>query len=155
MQWLREVARRSPGLFTEIGLGCYIDPRQTGGKITASARDDLVFVREIEGKEYLFYPTFPIDVAIVRGTTADTYGNIAMEKEPFVSSVLPLAMAARAGGGKVIAQVERIVPRGSLPAGQVWIPGCLVDAVVADANQVMGSGCAYLPEASRRNHGGR
>ena len=153
MQWLREVARHSPGLFTEIGIGCYIDPRQTGGKITATARNDLVFVREIAGKEYLYYPTFPIDIAIVRGTTADTYGNIAMEKEPFVSSVLPLAMAAMASGGKVIAQVERIVPRGSLPAGQVWIPGCLVDAVVADPGQVMGSGCAYLPEASGETKG--
>ena len=153
MQWLREVARKSPGLFTEIGIGCYIDPRQTGGKITASATEDLVFVREIDGKEYLYYPTFPIDVAIVRGTTADTYGNIAMEKEPFVSSVLPLAMAAKAAGGKVIAQVERVVPRGELPAGQVWIPGCLVDAVVADPAQVMGSGCAYLPEASGETRG--
>ena len=27
MHWLREVARRSPGYMTEIGLGCYIDPR--------------------------------------------------------------------------------------------------------------------------------
>ena len=148
MQFLREVTRKSPGLFTEVGLGCYIHPRQTGGRINAAAKEELVFLREIEGKDYLFYPVFPIDVAIVRGSTADTYGNISMEKEPVYSSVLPLAMAAKSSGGKVIAQVERVVKRGSLHAQSVLIPGCLVDAVVVDPQQTMGSGCSYMPEAS-------
>ena len=148
MQWLREVARKSPGLFTDIGLDCYIDPRHSGGKINAAAKEDLVFRQEINGKDYLFYPTFPIDIAIIRGTTADSYGNITMEKEPFLSSVLPLAMAAKASGGKVIAQVQRVVDRHQLPAQLVRIPGCLIDAIVVDPNQVMGSECTYMPEAS-------
>jgi propionate CoA-transferase len=148
MQWLREVARKSPGLFTEIGIGCYIDPRQTGGKINAAAKEDLVFVREIDGKEFLFYPTFPIHTAIIRGTTADSYGNVTLEKEPFLSSVLPLAMAAKSSGGKVIVQVERVAQRGSLDPQLVRIPGCLIDAIVVDPKQVMGSECSYLPEAS-------
>jgi len=147
-QWLREVARRGPGLFTEIGLGCYVDPRENGGKVNDSAKDDLVFVREVEGKEYLFYPTFPLDIAIVRGTTADTFGNVTMEKEPFLSAVLPLAMAVKACGGKVIVQVERVAERGSLPAQMVKIPGSLIDAIVVDDKQVMGSECHYIPEAS-------
>src|SRR5580700_11349177 len=42
MHWLREVARRSPGYMTEIGLGCYIDPDQTGGRLTACATENLV-----------------------------------------------------------------------------------------------------------------
>lgn len=148
MQWLREVARKSPGLFTTIGIDCYIDPRHTGGKVNAAAKEDLVFVREVEGKEYLFYPTFPIDIAIIRGTTADSYGNVTMEKEPFLSSVLPLAMAAKSSGGKVIVQVERVAERGELNPQLVRIPGCLVDAIVVDPDQVMGSECAYMPEAS-------
>lgn len=148
MQFLREVARKSPGLFTEIGLGCYIDPRHTGGKINDAAIEDLVFVHEIDGKEYLFYPSFSIDIAIIRGTTADTYGNVSMEKEPFLSSVLPMAMAAKASGGKVIVQVERVVNRGSLDPQLVRVPGCLIDAIVVDQNQVMGSECHYMPEAS-------
>jgi propionate CoA-transferase len=148
MQWLREVARKGPGLFTEIGIGCYIDPRQSGGKLNEAAKEDLVFVREVEGKEYLFYPTFPIDVAVVRGTTSDTFGNLTMEKEPFLSSVLPLAMAAKSSGGRVIAQVERIVERGSLTPQMVRVPGCLVDAIVVDPHQVMGSECHYMPQAS-------
>lgn len=147
-QWLREVARRGPGLFTEIGLGCYIDPRHNGGKVNDAAKDDLVFVRMVEGKEYLFYPTFPIDIAIVRGTTADTFGNVTMEKEPFFSAVLPLALAAKACGGKVIVQVERVAERGSLQPQMVRIPGSLIDAIVVDGNQVMGSECHYLPQAS-------
>jgi len=148
MQWLREVARKSPGLFTEIGLGCYIDPRNEGGKVNDAAKDDLVFIREVEGKEYLFYPTFPINTCIIRGTTADSYGNVTMEKEPFLSSVLPLAMATKSSGGKVIVQVERVVTRGSLNAQLVRVPGCLVDAIVVDPKQVMGSECTYMPEAS-------
>ena len=42
MHWLREVARRSPGYLTRIGLGSYIDPRQGGGKFTQRASEDLV-----------------------------------------------------------------------------------------------------------------
>jgi len=153
MQYLREVARRSPGLFTEIGLGCYIDPRHSGGKVNNAAKDDLVFVREIDGKEFLFYPSMPFHIAIIRGTTADTYGNVSMEKEPFLSSVIPMAMAAKASGGKVIVQVERVVQRGSLTPQMVRIPGCLVDAVVVDPDQVMGSGCHYMPEAAGETKG--
>ncbi|MGH9342159.1 MAG: CoA-transferase [Terriglobia bacterium] len=153
MQFLREVARKGPGLFTEIGLGCYIDPRQTGGKINEAAQEDLVFVRQIEGKEYLFYPTFPLHVAIIRGTTSDPYGNVTMEKEPFLSAVLPLAMAAKSSGGKVIVQVERTVARGSLHPQAVRVPGCLVDAIVVDPHQVMGTQCQYMPEACGETRG--
>ena len=42
MHWLREVARRSPGYLTEVGLGTYIDPVNGGGKFTERATEDLV-----------------------------------------------------------------------------------------------------------------
>ena len=85
---------------------------------------------EIDGKEYLFYKAFPIDVAIVRGTSADEKGNISIEKEGIALEFMALALAAKGSGGKVIVQVERVVQAGTLHPMTVKIPGVLVDAVV-------------------------
>jgi propionate CoA-transferase len=137
MHWLREVARRSPGYMTEIGLGCYIDPDQTGGRLTARATENLVEKIEFRGKPYLFYPTWRLDVAIIRAGEADEAGNLSFESEALMSSSLALALAAKACGGTVIAQVSRRVPRGARRAQSVRIPGALVDHVVLDQHQMM------------------
>ena len=137
MHWLREVARRSPGYLTEVGLGTYIDPRQEGGRLNEATIQDLVEVREFDGKEYLFYPSWKIDIALIRASSADEYGNLSFEDEPLVSAAVALALATKGSGGKVIAQVRRIVPRGQRPASEVRIPGALVDHVVVDADAPM------------------
>lgn len=36
---------------------------------------------EIDGEEFLFYPSHQIDVALLRGTSADLAGNVTMEHE--------------------------------------------------------------------------
>src|SRR3984885_7849120 len=92
MHWLREVARRSPGYMTEIGLGTYADPRQQGGKFSAIATDDLVELIQFRGKEYLFYPAWPLDIGFVRATAADDAGNLSYEDEPLLSSNMALAL---------------------------------------------------------------
>jgi propionate CoA-transferase len=126
----RDSAAGKPRTITSVGLGTFVDPRNGGGKINSKTKDDIVELIEFDGQEYLAYKTFPIHVAILRGTTADTDGNITMEKEALILESLAVATAARNAGGYVIVQVERIAERGTLKARDVKIPGVMVDCVV-------------------------
>ena len=107
------------------------------GRLTSRATENLVEKIEFRGKPYLFYPTWKLDVAIIRAGEADDVGNLSFESEALMSSSLALALAAKACGGTVIAQVSQRVSRGTRRAQSVRIPGALVDHIVLDAQQMM------------------
>jgi propionate CoA-transferase len=137
MHWLRDVGRRGPGYLTEVGLGTFIDPRQVGGRLNDRTTEQLVRIHEIDQKEYLFYPTWDLNIGLIRASAADEAGNLCFDEEPLHSAALAIALAVRACGGKVIAQVKRVVERGSLPAEQMRVPGALVDHIVIDTTAKM------------------
>ncbi|MBN1107088.1 MAG: acyl CoA:acetate/3-ketoacid CoA transferase [Deltaproteobacteria bacterium] len=126
----RDIAAHKPRTITTVGLGTFVDPRHGGGKINEITTDDIVELMDFDGKEYLAYRTMPVHVAILRGTTADTDGNITMEREALTLDSLSMAMAAKNSNGFVIVQVERIADRRTLKSRDVKIPGIMVDCVV-------------------------
>ena len=126
---LREIGAGRPGLITHIGLGTFADPRVDGGRCNARADEDLVEVVSFDGREYLRYRPMRIDYAIVRASEADRRGNLSLVREPADLDVYAVALAAHACGGKVFAQVGKLVERRTT-AARLWrVPGILVDAV--------------------------
>ena len=131
----REIAAKRPGLITKVGLKTFVDPRVEGAKLNARTKEDIVKVINFEGEEWLFYKSFPVDIALIRGTTADENGNLTMEHEGILTCALPLAQAAKTSGGIVIAQVENIAKANTLHPKDVRVPGILVDYIVVATSQ--------------------
>ena len=126
----RDIAAGRPATISQVGLETFVDPRQGGGRIHPEPGEAMVDLIEIAGQSCLAYRLFPIDIALLRGTTADEHGNVTMEHEALVLDNLAQAMAVRNSGGLVLVQVERIAAAHSLSPRQVVIPAPLVDAVV-------------------------
>jgi propionate CoA-transferase len=134
-------------LITSVGLDTYVDPRHTGGK-QGTASEDLVEVIELAGEEWLFFRAFPIDVAVIRGSTIDEDGNLTMDDEAVKGEMLAMAMAARNSGGVVIAQAKLVAAAKSLPARSVVVPGALIDMAYLDPDQTQTYATAHSPYLS-------
>ncbi|GAA2180051.1 acyl CoA:acetate/3-ketoacid CoA transferase [Brooklawnia cerclae] len=145
-QMQRAAAARQPGVLSDVGIGTFLDPRVEGGKMN-DVSPDLVRIMEVDGREWLFLPAIPVDVAIIRATTADPYGNLTFEHEAAVLGTLDTAYAAHNNGGVVIAQVERMSEE-HRPARIVHVPGALVDAIVVAPDQKQVAGITYDPALS-------
>jgi propionate CoA-transferase len=126
----RDAAAHRAGTLSKVGLGTFVDPRHGGGRINEATTEPLVRLMEIDDEEWLFYKAPTINVALIRGTTADPDGNVTMEREALLLDAQAAAMAAHNANGLVIVQVERIAAAGSLDPRQVVVPGVLVDCVV-------------------------
>ena len=99
------------------------------------------------GEEWLWYHPHKIDVAIIRGTTADEDGNVTMDGEIGTGEALAIAEAAKACGGIVIVQVKDVAAKNTLDPRDVKIPGVIVDYVVKadEADHMMTWDYAYNP----------
>jgi acyl CoA:acetate/3-ketoacid CoA transferase len=144
-QLLRETAAGRPGLLTRTGLGTFCDPRIDGGRLNARTTEQLVRTMDIDGEEFLFYPSPRFDVGFIRATTADEKGNLTLEQEAAKLGVLAAATAVRNSGGIVIAQVKRVAQAGTLRAKDVVVPAHLVDYVVVHPGQQQTATTAYEP----------
>ena len=144
----REAAARRPGVLTRVGWDTVVDPAHRGGKMNEVTREDIVTRVEFAGEDWLFYKSIPVDVAIIRGTTADENGNLSMEHEGAYLGLVDQALAARNNGGIVIAQVKRVTPAGALPPQTIRLPGALVDHIVLDPQQMQTTQTPYEPAIS-------
>lgn len=129
-QLFRDIAAHRGGILTKVGLGTFVDPRNQGGKLNDVTTEDLVQLMTIDGEEWLYYKTFPINVAFLRGTTSDPTGNTTLEKEALTLDNLAIAMATKNSNGLVIVQTERIAESKTLNPRLVKIPRIMVDCVV-------------------------
>jgi len=136
-QLTRSIAAGAPALLTTTGLHTFVDPRQQGGKLNSSTTDDLVELVTVNHQESLAYKTFPIDVAIIRGTSLDKEGNLTMQEEVGTFGMLSSAQAARVNRGIVIAQVKRIDEKTHAKPVDVRVPGVFIDYVVEAPEQKM------------------
>jgi propionate CoA-transferase len=147
-QLMRDMAAGRPGLLTKTGLHTFVDPRQQGARQSARTPPDFVEVVQLAGEEWLFFKPVPVNVALLRGTTADEDGNVTMEEEAVLGEMLAMAQATRRAGGVVVVQVKRMARRDTLPAKQVKIPGILVDFVVVEPEQWQTYATYYDPSYS-------
>ncbi|MER2605047.1 MAG: CoA transferase subunit A [Siculibacillus sp.] len=103
-----------PAFFTATGVGT----------VVAEGKD----LREFDGRTYVMERGIVTDVALVKAWKADTSGNLVYRKTS--RNFNPMcAMAGRV----TIAEVEEIVPVGSIDPDQVHTPGIFVQRLVLNA----------------------
>jgi acyl CoA:acetate/3-ketoacid CoA transferase len=144
---LREIGAGRPGVITRVGLGTFVDPRISGGKLNSVSTEELVEVMVIDGQEYLRFKPIKIDYAFVLASEADAQGNLTVRHEPADLDLYAVCLAAHNSGGRVIAQVKRKASE-PFPPRQVRVPGVMVNATVEVPQQRQCAISAYDPTLS-------
>ncbi|MEW9049967.1 MAG: CoA transferase subunit A [Neobacillus sp.] len=101
-----------PAILTDIGVNNDL-----------VSKDKPCFI--LNGKEYLVETALTAEVSIVYAKKADPYGNLIYDKSARNTNPL-IAMA----GDVTIAEVEEIVPLGSLAPDEIITPGVFIDYVI-------------------------
>ena len=103
-----------PGFYTKTGVGTLV----------AEGKEH----RDFNGETYILETGLVSDLSIVKAEKADTQGNLVFNKTARNFNP-PMAMA-----GKVtVAEVEEIVPTGSLNPDEIHLPGIFVQRIVKGA----------------------
>jgi 3-oxoacid CoA-transferase len=127
------------------GIGGFYTPT-AAGTVIASGSD----TRLIDGKMQVFVPALRAHVAFLRAWVGDTAGNLVyrMTEQNFNK-----AMATAAD--LVIAEVEQIVPVGSLDPNQIHTPGSYVDYLVQAHTTLedLGSSASVATSAKKVSEG--
>jgi propionate CoA-transferase len=131
-QTLRAIGAGRKGYLTTVGIDTFADPRRDGGRLNQAAQEQLIDLVTFDGEEHLYYRSIPIDVALIRASTADTEGNLFCDAEGLTQGIQVQATAAHNSGGIVVAQVRRVVEPGTLHPALVEVPGVVVDFVVVN-----------------------
>lgn len=127
---IRAQAGGLPGALSKVGLDIFVDPNIDGPGINKISRDtSLVKHVKVDNEEFLYYKLPKINIALIKGTAADSKGNISFDDMYMSGDALSICQAVKANHGKVIVQVDRIVSTPSRPRNTI-IPGCMVDAIV-------------------------
>ncbi len=140
---VRAGAAGHPYYISDAGLNLFVDPKYKGYQLNAQSKQELVEEINIDGKRRLKYRTPRPDVALLKGSSADAFGNISWEDEPVLGDPLSIAQLTKRCGGKVIVQVKRKLETSRRPT-EVVIPSVLVDyiCVCPEQDQIQGiKGC--------------
>lgn len=118
-----------PAFYTRAGVGTLIAegglPWRYAPDGTVSVASPPREVREFDGRKYVLEHAITTDFALVRASRGDAAGNLVFDKS--TRNFNPLCAMA----GKVtIAEVEELVPAGTLDPVSVHLPGIFVKRVV-------------------------
>lgn len=103
------------------GIGAFFSPTGVGTELAEGKE-----AREIDGRTYVLEYPIKADVALISALKGDRWGNLVFRETARNFGPIMATAATR-----TIAQVDQIVPLGSLDPETVVTPGIFVDRVVA------------------------